>query len=397
MLTQSAPKSGIQTEPSSLGWTNEAGEFTYNDTSPTHQLVPGTAGEVSLWIRAISPSIAPASDPNDLRPQYAVLPDQGAILADGSRARSPNTWYSNAFNACFAFPITQAQAAQSNAALTASISGNYSPNAVAFGGPPDLVRDAFAAFTVLDTYHTYACDLGINLSDPLPVFFFPTSATASYLPKYGVFLGTTGIFMRQSCFNSDAKALGHEFGHYAASEASIYNPVGGDHTPMANQRLKANPSAGDAMTLADDQLAFNEGFATWFGVSGAVCEPVVVLCDIPGFGAPQSVSTHTLLGMSLDAKGGGGEDEELSVARILWALESDPMFAGATPLASAKNVYNAAKGAWLNMTDGATPFAAFGKKSRRGLPTTACSTGWPGFSRRKTSPHSRTYRTRTPL
>ena len=42
---------------------------------------------------------------------------------------------------------------------------------------------------------------------------------------------------------------------------------------------------------------------------------------LPGFGLGQ---TSTVDGQSLSTPGGGGEDEELSVARILWSLEANP-------------------------------------------------------------------------
>ena len=116
------------------------------------------------------------------------------------------------------------------------------------------------------------------------------------------------------------------------------------------------------------------------------------LSALPGFGPGQ---THSLRGQSLDTNGGCGEDEELSVARILWQLQSDPLFASGASSTSWQQVFNAAKGAatrggftlyglWLEITANVTDDNVLDRLARIS-------------SRPRMSPPSRTRRTPTRL
>ena len=242
-----------------------------------------------------------------------------------------------------------------------------------------MFADAFAAFTTADTYSTFAAEIGAAQTRLIPIFLFPTTGAPSYAPPTGYFITNTAwsgagwIGMRQSYFDSDAKTLGHEMGHAIAAGAGFFNYVDGTHGALENQRLNAEPTPGDAMTAADQQVSFNEGFADYFAIAGATSEDVSMLRALPGFHDDQ---LHTLVRYSFDTIGGGGEDEELSVGKILWNLESDPIYAGATPLASAKNVINAVRTSvdecgcvtlydvWQHVTDAITDNTVFNRLAR---------------------------------
>ena len=127
-----------------------------------------------------------------------------------------------------------------------------------------LRRDAFDAFTTIYTYVTFMGNLGIN-GKPLTVVL------SRSFTQTGFNYNTDTIDMIPSDFEEDGKALGHELGHWAASSAGWFVEVGGgDHSVLKNQRFAANPNATDYITVADQEFAFNEGFANWFGTSGAL-------------------------------------------------------------------------------------------------------------------------------
>ena len=202
------------------------------------------------------------------------------------------------------------------------------------------------------------------MTAPLPIFFFASGTTASYAPPTAWYQTTTGeIDILQSYFDGDAKTLGHEMGHFTAKAAGFLNFVGGAHYALVSQRTVRLGTASQLPTVADAELAFNEGFADFYACLGAVDSPnASALSALPGFGPGQ---THSLRGQSLDTNGGCGEDEELSVARILWQLQSDPLFASGASSTSWQQVFNAAKGAatrggftlyglWLEITANVT-------------------------------------------
>ena len=98
----------------------------------------------------------------------------------------------------------------------------------------------------------------------------------------------------------------------------------------------------------DQNLTFQEGYADWFAVSGAYHTDMVTgsngqsasfLAAFPGFGTTSLTCYH---GMWLGQAGGGGEDTDASVAKILWKLEKDPLFAANASGLSEKQVFQLA-------------------------------------------------------
>ena len=178
-----------------------------------------------------------------------------------------------------------------------------------------LQRDAFDAFTTIYTYVTFMGNLGIS-GKPLAVVL------SRSLTHDGFDSETDTIRLKPSDFEADGENLGHELGHWAAYSAGWFVPLGGEHEFLNNQRFAPEPSPTNYITAADQEFAFDEGFADWFATSGAANTPnVSVLSPLPGFA---SGTLRVLDGYNLTQPGGGGEDEELSIARILTRLESDP-------------------------------------------------------------------------
>ena len=156
------------------------------------------------------------------------------------------------------------------------------------------------------------------------------------------------ITMNEASFENDMKSVGHQFAHYCAFECGFLVSPGGDHFWNNNQRLSPNPSPTSDLTVGDQNLTFQEGYADWFAVSGAYHTDMVTgsngqsasfLAAFPGFGTTSLTCYH---GMWLGQAGGGGEDTDASVAKILWKLEKDPLFAANASGLSEKQVFQLA-------------------------------------------------------
>ncbi len=112
----------------------------------------------------------------------------------------------------------------------------------------------------------------------------------------------------------DWDAIIHEYGHHIEDVNGFLGTTGGAHEPGHNLRFD---DGVDTLQLADIQLAFAEGWANYFSVRAQRDERAEQL-GIPGVGDDKLGSN------SLETGAGGssswGEDDELSVARILWDL-----------------------------------------------------------------------------
>ena len=300
-------------------FTDGSGKFTVVDnTSPGqsctgYQLNP--AGMIQLDAIAKSSSLR-GNDPADTCYAYRVL-DASANVFD-YKWSTPVDWGSG-----------------SSATADAIIPDGTTEN-------PNPVHDAFEVLTVLYTYISAARQIGLGVTDPVNVIFVQGQARSEYQS------GIKQIQLKMTDVDLDAKVIGHEYGHYAADEVGALNPVGETHYLLENQRLL--PTPGD-LTLEAQWNAFNEGLADWFAVSGAANSPTSgCLASLPGFGA----QINTLDGRPLNMPAGAGEDEELSVGRIMAALETDPA------CGSERAVFTAATtcggtlyGLWQKITTGA--------------------------------------------
>ena len=170
--------------------------------------------------------------------------------------------------------------------VSVPVSGGPGDTAVAnpvlqFGNDPveKSWRDAFDAFTTIYTYVTFMGNLGIH-GKPLTVVL------SRSLTQTGFNAATNTIDLVPSDFEDDGKWLGHELGHWAAYSAGwcVDADCGGGHWAFQNQRFAAQPNPTDYITAADQEFSFDEGFADWFGTSGAYnTTNVAVLSPLPGF------------------------------------------------------------------------------------------------------------------
>ena len=200
--------------------------------------------------------------------------------------------------------------------------------------------------TVQNVYALYATQqLGATLSDPLRIDYPMAAATqnSDFIVSNGVpALELTSLGMQQPDF------LGHEFGHYVAYEAGFSGGPGGAHEVGYNMRFfndarQPNPasSLGDLTTLSTNEqiLAFEEGWADYFDVAAKkwykgtpAGQSLLAFIDpTPGNDFDFNVSSSAGVGwISLgDDAGqypGRGEDDEGSVARILWDLANNGQY-----------------------------------------------------------------------
>ena len=278
---------------------------------------------------------------------YAVLRGQD-MLDDFAVAGDPSKWIYNCYYDCFVVPVSADQAARNNAALTLDIATACAPH--------QQRRPSRPSTPSRSSQHTERSQATRSVSRSLSRFRCsssrqrrPTSPTSSR------FIQASGeIDLLQSDLASDAKWLGHEMGHWAALAANMLDGSGGTHYLLENQRLQASPSGTGDLTSLDQKLSFNEGFADWFGISGAVNQDVSTLNSLPGLG-PQQVYSYE--GKSILVSGGAGEDEELSVARILWGLErgTDFEYGPAAVFAIAQQSGGTLFGVWQEMLSPSFP------------------------------------------
>ncbi len=319
-----ASKNAYQTVlPSDSTFTDGAGAFTVDvdNTPPTgctaYQLDQN--GAITVYVTAKAPTLTPGTDPINLKPAYSVV--------DGLL----NPYEEDYVGQPIQLPGNLNQA---NVSVTIGPKGGSSFTVIDNNSYVDTYN-AMTAFTVLATYWGYATQAfqipwgaapNAKLVNPLEVLYPCGGDRSGFMP--GIPLssppGITDpeILLSQTEFALDAKAVGAGFGEYLACEEGWLRPsVSVTPSFLANDRLRTNDSATQSLTPNDVNLAFGQGFGDWYAVSAAVNSgDASVLSALPGFGAGQ---THSFDGNSLDKPGGGGEDEELSVAKILWTLDCD--------------------------------------------------------------------------
>ena len=153
------------------------------------------------------------------------------------------------------------------------------------------------------------------------------------VPLAAFYPGTESSFIRVPAsffLGYKSQAVAHEFGHYVATENG-FAAGGANHYPGFNVRYfryEADRPAwgsGDLHALApvDEQSAFQEGWADYFG---AVASSSTVLEVGAG---PRRSSWPLNQPLVLQ---GRGEDDELSVARVLYALATDSRYGVLDPV-----------------------------------------------------------------
>jgi len=189
---------------------------------------------------------------------------------------------------------------------------------------------AFATHDMYITPMRYTNNLTLSGSGATPFSVpvkFPIPGDSTFYD------GTTEQVSHLEGDRFDWDVAGHEYGHGVAKKNGFQQGVGGFHSAAANLRFERGPGSM-ATTGAPDydfkqtsQLAFGEGFATYFSL---VAQRVI---GTPG----NQRSNDTLYHDNDDANGTGlgtaasietngaaftslGEDSEGSVQRILWDL-----------------------------------------------------------------------------
>ena len=198
------------------------------------------------------------------------------------------------------------------------------PNDTEFG-------QAFAIHDALWTGHLYAGLAGGGNEDQVSVLFpFGDDDAAA----------VSGNIMRVGAFEwSSWDVLNHEYGHWFDNQHDMIDSPGGRHCVDAN--LATEQCRDEAGRGKDEgtRLAFSEGFASYYSESSAHDAAVPwQLADTLGDGTDVRVGNHTYddvitdfdgatdLSVSFPVTGSDsrfvGEDNEASVAGILWNLSS---------------------------------------------------------------------------
>jgi hypothetical protein len=134
------------------------------------------------------------------------------------------------------------------------------------------------------------------------------------------FDATTGTARILKLDRFDWDVILHEYGHFVSHQFDFNESPGGDHSFDQNEGETLGKDGGI-------KLAWSEGFATWFGLTAEDVLDVAAL-KIPHAGdsfyddtedASFHVAYETNTGLL-----GLGEDNELSIGRILWHLRKDP-------------------------------------------------------------------------
>ena len=178
---------------------------------------------------------------------------------------------------------------------------------------------AFAVHDALVTTVAYAATLAGGAL-PSIVVDFPTPDSTSY------FDGTQLHILQLDRFDWDVTL--HEFGHYFMSDQNIEDNPGGNHSSSEN--LSETPGRNKDLGT---RLAWGEGFPTYFGTSLQGIMGTAAF-NIPNVGDTRYTDTEdSTLDYDLEGPSGGtglGEDNELSVQRILWDIFDTPADTGDT-------------------------------------------------------------------
>jgi hypothetical protein len=290
--------------------TNSAGVFSLN--------VDAGAGD-TIIIRVCAATSDPAATP---------APEYEAVQPDGATVYKYATGYTLA-----------------TGANTENIV--IDPTAPVDGAPTVATAEAFAIFSVAETYYVYAQALTATL--PPFTITFPAAETQTVAGNMSFaandpFGPTNPVSQPTSTGCVFGALVGHEFGHvvayntgFAASPAvpAEVDPYG--HQMWANERaMRHVPDVSTEpiyMDGYDQQIGFAEGFADYYAAAAAAHEG-----SGPGSLAPTVPSMASLAQGKLpwspskiSVLGGLGEDNESSVMRILWQLADNPSLAAFVP------------------------------------------------------------------
>ena len=211
--------------------------------------------------------------------------------------------------------------------------------------PPEQAALAFAAFSIAETSYDFATTVLHAKLAPLISIVIPplpgdiTSASGSAL-----------ILLKNNALLAP-DAIAHEFGHCVSASGGFEAPsdVENNHYAQSNQRTLSpttpvtkppTPPNGN-VTSSDLGIAWNEGFADYFAVA---CKTAISTAGLNiwqletdpndpryyiGPGSTKNADYYSpKIDPSANVPGGWGEDNEISLMRILWAYANS--FIGAS-------------------------------------------------------------------
>ncbi len=213
-------------------------------------------------------------------------------------------------------------------------------------GPKALSTSGTTTFSWTPTSGDEAIDQALDINNAVLTgarwldLYGVTSPLAKILYPYPTTLGVSNFqpLTGDSTINKDDAfdwgVLLHEYGHYVASKIGLDNLTrlrSGFHSLSQNM---TNVEGSKAEGLA---ISWNEGFADFFSqmVQRAMDTASLGLPDV-GASPPIYIDqTPTgVISLQLDSPGSSqpnpslGEDNEVSVSRVLWALYNQPKYAG---------------------------------------------------------------------
>ena len=171
---------------------------------------------------------------------------------------------------------------------------------------------AFDIADMLVTGDQYVLRINNNTPFPRITVSYPNPKGTNFTPGQNI-----AKILQGDTFDWDVVL--HEFGHYVASNLGIDTSKGGLHGWEDNLGQIYGKNAGI-------QLAWSEGFATWFSLTAQIVEGVAAL-KIPNagddyFDDTDDANFHVPMNTNTPYAS-KGEDNELSVARSLWHMRTD--------------------------------------------------------------------------
>lgn len=172
-------------------------------------------------------------------------------------------------------------------------------------GNTDDNETVFSVHHALVAIGGYASNLTGRLPSRITTRFPTTSGTSR-------FTGSELHILRLDRWDWDV--IHHEYGHYVMNIGGFVNNPGGGHSSRDN--LTARRGSKDIGI----RLAWGEGWPTFFGLAGQSASGMATL-GVPNVGDTRYQDTEdSSIDDDLETRTGLGEDNELSVAAVLWDL-----------------------------------------------------------------------------
>lgn len=294
--------------PHASAWTGISGTIEYTAVNGTHH--PARSIYVQIWDdNGTSPSgTLVTTTTTNMNGQYSA--SVTTLRSDGK----PRDIYVQALAADGGFLVVPASggtlAQHIDSTAHTATGSRQTVNLVANNTTSN--NTAFDVADMLVTGDQYVLRIHDGHAFPRITVSYPNSGGTSFTPGKN-----TAKILQGDTFDWDVVL--HEFGHYVAANLDIDTSQGGLHGWQDNLGQLYGKSAGI-------QLAWSEGFATWFALTAELVENVAAL-KIPNagddyFDDTDDANFHVPMNTN-SPYSSTGEDNELSVARTLWHMRMD--------------------------------------------------------------------------